>query len=53
MNSKIIKIDDSKEILISPDLATKNENDLNTVLSEPALAKDWLNKEDEEAWKNL
>jgi len=41
------------EIRITPAPTPKNDNNLNTALSEPALAKDWLNKEEDEAWKNL
>ncbi len=53
MNSKIIKIDDSKGIYITPSPAPTNDNSVNTALSEPALTKDWLNKEEDEAWKKL
>ena len=53
MNSKIIKIDGSKGIHITPSPAPINDNSVNTVLSEPALARDWLNKKEDEAWKNL
>ncbi len=46
----IIAFEDHIEIR---SLKQANEKMVTTLASEKALAKDWLSKEDEEAWKNL
>jgi len=50
--NKIVILAFEDHIEIRP-LKQISENMLPALLSEKALAKDWLSKEDEAAWKNL